>query len=372
MLKIFTISANLAKSTTLVMAIFLSACGGSHSTLDTGNNELNLAATEIIDNTIIPAANRFQQQVGILVSTSENFCSANNTLTENNLTTMQQQWITTNLAWFQLLPYRFGPMVNSLLLPTYTYVDGYRLRGTNYTASMRTKIDNLLADSDTIDASTFSYSTFQFVGLLALEISLFEDAANQSISKTDIIAEYQAQPRKCQLLTGYARELYRRAEIIQQGWTVNYRDSNRSYRDLIINNQLDTLWDDEAVESAIKEITVSVQEYYDHLGLRDISLDVAQLSSSVWAAIESSLTSTEELLRGTSVTTISLNNIMANNRFEQTVALLNENFLTLKTALVEKNSTDMIAAAKIIDGNFKRDIPDALNINLGLNFSDGD
>jgi predicted lipoprotein len=364
-------STRLTRCTALATATLLSACGASDSSLTTGNNELNVAATEVIDNTIIPAANRFQQQASILVSDSAHFCSTNN-LTESNLTELQNQWIETNLAWYQLLPYRFGPMVNSLLLPTYTYIDGYRLRGTNYTASVRTKIDSLLADTSTINAATFSSSTFQFVGLLALEVSLFEDAANQSQAKADIITEYLSNPRKCQLLTGYASELLRRADIIQQGWTTNYRNTNKSYRELIINNQLDSVLNDEAVESAIKEITVSVQEYFDYLGLRDITLDVSPISSSVWAAIGSSLTSIEELLSGTTNTTISLNRIMANNRFEQTVAILNENFSTLRTALDAMNTVDTVAAAKAIDGNFKRDIPDALNINLGINFSDGD
>jgi len=371
MFKFIRISTHLKKCSALATAILLSACGGTDSTLSTGNSELHVAATQIIDNTIIPAANSFQQQAGILVSDSAHFCSTNN-LTESNLTALQNQWVETNLAWFQLLPYRFGPMVNSLLLPTYTYIDGYRLRGTNYTASVRTKIDSLLADTSTINAATFSSSTFQFVGLLALEVSLFEDAANQSTTKADIITEYQSNPRKCQLLTGYANELLRRADIIQQGWTTNYRNTNKSYRELIINNQLDSVLDDEAVESAIKEITVSVQEYFDYLGLRDITLDVSQISSSVWAAIGSSVTNIEELLNGTTNTTISLNKIMANNRFEQTVAILDENISTLRTALDTMNTVDTIAAAKAIDGNFKRDIPDALNINLGINFSDGD
>ena len=361
----------LTRCTVLATATLLSACGASDSTLSTGNTELNVAATETIDNTIIPAVNRFQQQTSILVSDSTNFCSTNN-ITESNLAALQNQWIETNNAWFQLLPYRFGPMVNSLLLPTYTYIDGYRLRGTDYTSSVRSKIDNLLADTSSLDASTFSSSTFQFVGLLALEVSLFEDAANQSQVKADIIAEYLSNPRKCQLLTGYANELLRRADIIQQGWTENYRGTNKSYRDLIINSQLDSVLDDEAVESAIKEITVSVQEYFDYLGLRDITLDAGQLSSSIWTAIDHSLTNVEELLEGTANTSISLNQIMNNNRFEQTVDLLDENIATLKTALGAKNTVDTVAAAKIIDGNFKRDIPDALNINLGLNFSDGD
>ena len=176
----------LRSSALLTTTLLLAACGGSSSYLSTSNTELNIAATEVIDNTIIPAADRFQQQTQNLASESQSFCSSGN-ITTGNLATLKQQWIDTNLAWYELLPYRFGPLVNSEILPTYTFIDSYRLRGTNYIASVRTKIDSLLAGTDTLSESTFSSLSFQFVGLLALEVSIFEDAQNQSINETTII-----------------------------------------------------------------------------------------------------------------------------------------------------------------------------------------
>ncbi len=353
------------------ITFLLTACGGSSSSLTTYNSELNSAASEAIDQSIIPAASRFQSQVNELVTTSEMFCQSENT-TEENLTALQNQWKTSNQAWFQLLPYRFGPLVNSELFPTYTYIDSYRLRGTNYTSTVRNKIDSLLADNEEINEATFSALSFQFVGLLALEISIFEDAASQSATPADIVSEYLANPRKCQLLTGFSKELLRRADIILVGWNTDYRNTGKSYRDLLVNNQLEVLLDDETGEAAIEKITVSVQEFYDYLGLRDLTLDVSQLSGDIWQTLESSLTNTEELLAGTEATNISFNRIMKNNRFEQTVTLLQDNMQTLQIALDEKNTIDMKAAAKILDGNFKREIPEALDISLGLNFSDGD
>ncbi len=355
----------------ICISFLLTACGGSSSSLNSHNSELNIAATEVIDNTIIPAATRFQQQVDQLITDSQNFCITANT-TEDNLTALQNQWQQTNQAWFELLPYRFGPMVNSELFPTYTFIDSYRLRGTDYIATVRTKIDSLLADNSEITAETFSSLSFKYVGLLALEVSLFEDAASQSLVKAGIINEYLANTRKCQLLTGFSTELLRRADIIVQGWNTDYRDTGSNYRELLVNNQLESFLDDETGEAAIEKITVSVQEFYDYLGLRDLTIDVSQLSGDIWQALNASLNNTEELLAGTETTKISFNHIMKNNRFEQTVALLQENFQTLQTALDEENTIDMKSSAKTIDGNFKREIPEALNINLGLNFSDGD
>lgn len=352
-------------------SLLLAACGGSSSSLTSYNSELNIAANEAIEQSIIPAATRFQQQVNNLDTQSESFCEAGN-INEENLTLLQSQWNTSNQAWFELLPYRFGPLVNSELFPTYTFIDSYRLRGTNYTSTVRNKIDSLLAANDELTPVTFSNLSFQFVGLLALEVSIFEDAASQSQEKADIIAEYQANPRKCQLLTGFAKELLSRADTVLIGWNTNYRETGQGYQELLINNQLENLLDDESGESAIEKITISVQEFYDYLGQRDLTIDVAQLSGSIWQALGKSIAGTQELLTGTDNTEISFNDIMEVNRFGQTINLLQDNIQTFQTALEEENTVDMKASAKVLDGNFKREVPEALDVSLGLNFSDGD
>jgi hypothetical protein len=208
--------------------------------------------------------------------------------------------------------------------------------------------------------------------LLALEVTIFEEAANQSTAPSDIVLEYQNTPRKCQLLIDFGQKLLVHADTIHRGWASNYRNTGKSYRDLLVNNQLEEVLDDEAGESAIIKILLSVQEFYDYLGKRNVTTNVAQLSFSVWFALDNALQNTEELLAGVESTTLSFDAVMANNRFEQTIANVKDNIQTLRSALEEKNTIDIKAAAAILDGNFKRDIPEALNINLGLNFSDGD
>jgi predicted lipoprotein len=356
----------------MLTSLLLAACGGTSSSLSTHNTELNIAAIEVIDNTIIPAAYRFQQQVETLVSQSEVFCTTAQ-ITTDNLALLQEQWTKTNFAWFQLLPYRFGPMINSEVLPTYIFIDYHRQRGDNDSETIRSNIDTLIASSsDASYASTLSQMGANSLGLLALEVSIFEEAANQSTAPRDIVLEFQSTPRKCQLLTDFGQKLLVRADTIHRGWASNYRNTGKSYRDLLVNNQLEEVLDDEAGESAIIKILLSVQEFYDYLGKRNVTSNVAQLSSSVWLALDNALQNTEELLAGVESTTLSFDAVMANNRFEQTVTNVKDNIQTLRLALEEKNTIDMKAAAAILDGNFKRDIPEALNINLGLNFSDGD
>ena len=370
MTKFWIPSASLA--TVVLTSVLLSACGATSSSLSSSDTELNIAATEVIDNTIIPAANRFQQQVEILVTDSQSFCTAGN-ITTDNLAALQQQWIDTNLAWYALLPYRFGPMINSEVLPTYIFIDNYRQRGNDAHNTIRGKIDALIAaSSDAAYNAELSTLGANSQGLLALEVALFEDAANESQVASDITTEFLNSPRKCQLLADFGTKLLSRAEDVHQGWTTNYRDTGKSYRDLIVNNQLEVALDDEAGEFAVKKITISMQEFYDYLGKRNVTTNAAQLSDSIWLALDNSLKTTEELLAGTESTSISFDAIMANNRFEQTVLDIKANIQTLRTALEEKNTIDTQAAAAILDGNFKREIPEALDINLGLNFSDGD
>jgi predicted lipoprotein len=358
--------------TTILTSLLLAACGGTGSSLSTHNTELNIAATEAIDHTIIPAASRFQQQVEALVNQSNLFCTTGQ-ITTDNLALLQEQWTKTNFAWFQLLPYRFGPMINSEVLPTYIFIDYHRQRGNNDSDTIRSNIDTLIASSsDASYASTLSQIGANSLGLLALEVSIFEEAANQSTAPSDIVLEYQNTPRKCQLLKDFGQKLLVRADTIHQGWASNYRNTGKGYRELLVNNQLEEVLDDEAGESAIIKILLSVQEFYDYLGKRNVTTNVAQLSSSVWLALDNALQNTEELLVGVESTTLSFDAVMANNRFEQTVTNVKDNIQTLRLALEEKNTIDMKAAAAILDGNFKRDIPEALNINLGLNFSDGD
>lgn len=356
-------------------AILLSACGASDSKLKTFTSEAeisksvaNNAITEVIDQTIIPAANNFKLQAQTLASKNDVFCASGG-ITTANLTAAQNQWQATNVAWFELLPFLFGPMQNGILRPTYSFIDSYRVRGQDKTSDVRVKIKELL--TATIEDNTFSSLNFQHTGLLALEVALFEDIATQSKDVITLINEYTSS-QKCKILTGYSTELLRQATIIQQGWSADYRETGTSYRELLINNQLESVLSDETGDSAIKKVARSVQEYYDYLGKRAVTSSVAAISDSIWQTLEGSLQSTEKLLKGQAATKLSLNKIMENNKSAQTVVNVQDNINTMRSAVQEKNATDMIAAAKTIDGNFKRDIPDALNISLGLNFSDGD
>jgi len=264
-------------------------------------------------------------------------------------------------------------MINSVALPTYSFIDYYRLAHTDSLQTVRSFIDTTLAASSNLNDLFFQIQSARNTGLLALEITIFETADSESSDKADIILEFTNNSRKCELLKGYAKELDRRAQTIHSGWTTDYADSGISYRDLLINNRLEELDDpNEDGQPAISKLTVAVQNYYDYLANRNVTTDIAQLAGNVWQGLEASINSTEQMLMGSTGSKVNVFALLDNGGHEQDVANIKANLQTIQQTISDKNTVDFKAAAAVLDGNFKREIPDGLNVNLGLNFSDGD
>jgi hypothetical protein len=85
-----------------------------------------------------------------------------------------------------------------------------------------------------------------------------------------------------------------------------------------------------------------------------------------------SIDSTKEFLAGTEATLVSLNDLINVGATAADTASIDANLNALSVAINNQNDIDFKAAAAELDGNFKREIPNSLNVNLGLNFSDGD
>ena len=54
------------------------------------------------------------------------------------------------------------------------------------------------------------------------------------------------------------------------------------------------------------------------------------------------------------------------------VELVTENFATARAAAMAEDREGLAAAIGLLDGNLKREVPDALGVELGLTFTDGD
>ncbi|NVK37230.1 MAG: hypothetical protein HWE18_04835 [Gammaproteobacteria bacterium] len=242
------------------------------------------------------------------------------------------------------------------------------------TLTVRNQVESWVNSSTptTITDTYFSLKAASLVGLLPLEVTLFETMDTQSKVAVDLVTEFNAKPRKCQVLTGLTYQLQLHANEILDGWKTDYAQTGISYRQLLQDDHLSELVENEEGDSSISKLTVSIQDYFDYLKNRNITTETGQISASIWQSVEPSLDAIKEVLAGTDDTNLSLNAIMVNNGFEQTIVSVADNVETLRTAIDETNTVSFQAAAGILDGNFKRDVPDALGVSLGLNFSDGD
>jgi len=343
----------------------------SDSNTITHTSELDRAIETMVETTIVSSVNNFQTQVQTLDSQATSFCA--NT-TQANLILIQNQWINAHNAWYQLAPFIFGPLelANAITVPAFWYLDSYRNNGNDYTGTVRTHLTSLLNSEEQISEIDFANQNYNQVGLLALEVSLFERSTDQSQALENITNEFSHSPRKCEIFMAHSQELLRHSTFIQQGWNVNYRDTGKSYGELLLSNQLEAALDNESGDSAISKITVAVQEFYDYLNKRNVSTDVAQLSNSNKQALLASATITETLLSTSSESSQSIYALMAINDHEQDAATISTNIQTFVEAIKNGTDEEIKSAAAALDGNFKRELPDALNVSLGLNFTDGD
>lgn len=60
------------------------------------------------------------------------------------------------------------------------------------------------------------------------------------------------------------------------------------------------------------------------------------------------------------------------NGYDTNITTLKENMEFFKQSITEKNTVNFKGISGDLDGNFKRELPDALGAELGLNFTDGD
>lgn len=345
--------------------LLLASCGGEriNDPVTVTEGSLSTAITQALDYSVLPAVNVFNTASNNLLSASEAFCSAPSA---SLLSNAQAQWKTTATAWFRLAPYRFGPLNDDPVLPEYIYIDSLRLRGTDYTATVRTDIETAISDSSTLDDAYFAAKNFQKVGLLALEITLFETVDTKSTTTSDIVTEFTNTERKCQVLTGLATQLSNRATRVSEQWNNDYDETGNSYRTTFIAGELS-----DGTEPLTLLIT-SVQEYLDYLQQRDVVAITAQKAGIAWPLVEASINEIEQLFSGTDTTTVSFRALMQTSGYQSEIAAVDDNIQAAYDAITAKDSVLFSVAAAALDGNFKREIPDGLEVELGINFTDGD
>lgn len=360
------LNRNLYLCCAIAVTSMCTSCGGQRQNdpVIASPETLSLAIEEAVTNTIIPSIERFEENSNALRAQSDEFC---NTISETHLISLQSQWISTFHQWYRVSNYLYGPASDDIIFPPYTFIDSLRLRGTNYLETVRSEINNNIVGDHALDDAFFNNRTFQNVGLLAIETAIFETAsADHSKTISNIIAEYELEPRKCALLTGLTQALNNKASYIVDGWKNSFMGFEASYESLFISDELDD------GTPAVTQLIVGVQEYLEHLQARNVVNVASPLSEQSWNAISESIDEIETLLNGTDSTAISLLDLMESTGNTNAVEKVRLSIENVRASIAANNVELLEIALGQLDGNFKREIPQSLDVELGINFSDGD
>ncbi|MEM6293661.1 MAG: imelysin family protein [Myxococcota bacterium] len=344
------------------------ACGESGSdpteevvTLPTGSEIMR----DTVETTIVPDVQAFSAEVTDMQTDIDGFCAAPS---EATLATAQDRWRSMVEAWNRVVPYNFGPLDNDIIFPNMIFIESMRQRGSDFTQTVRDGLLRGLEGTDTLDLAYFERQTFDEVGILALEVLLFEDSREgNSTVPADVVADYAATPRKCEYLQGVAARLAVNANDVEQGWTTAFGDSGEPFRETMTGDML------EDGTEPVAALLIAMQQHLDYVKVRKLEaiLD-AQLSGNFYPNVLSMLDAMEELLSQPSEDSFGLFERMEATDNDAEVELVRGNFEAARAAAQAQDREALTAAIGLIDGNLKREIPDALGVELGLTFTDGD
>lgn len=346
------------------MVVLTSSCGGSRENdpVEPTQASLQKSLQQVVDERIVPAAVNFKSAADSYMESADTFCALQD---ESALQQLQQQWRQLNEQWYRLIPYNFGPLKNDVVFPNYMFIDGYRLRGTNYSATVQEEIARVLAQTEALPEHYFENLSFQKGGLLALEILSFV-AADGVQSDQEILFSYFMSSKRCELLIGHAQQMQARAESLVQGWLTDFNSGGTSYRQLFLNDKLP---DD---TPSLTQLLTAVQEYLDYLKQRNVVTTVAKFSNYSWPLVAASLQEIHTLLHGNGKDQFNFVAVMRSSGHEQEAATVTENTAFILASIEQKNASEFAVGVSLLDGNFKREIPNGLDVDLGITFTDGD
>ena len=325
--------------------------------------EIDVAMEQVIDEVVIAGAQRFLSGTDTLVADAAAFCSGGT----NDLAALQTQWEGLQERWFFLANYVFGPLNDNIVSPVFYFIDSLRLRGTDYTETVRAVIAEDISSDQVLDDAYFASKTFQRVGLLALEATLFETATGERSQDIDVItAEFANTPRKCEVLEGLARQLNTQAQYVVDGWLVQHRNSDEPYRTLFLNGETD-----DGTEPLV-QLILGLQEHLEYLQARRVAEITSQLSQHTWEAISAAIDGAEAFLEGNEATTVSIFDVMVARGEGAAVDEVRGSIAAIREAIALEDPAILEVRLGELDGNFKREIADGLGVELGVNFSDGD
>jgi len=348
--------------------LFAVACGGEGGGKASARTNLQPALAASVDGTVVDAFVTFTTSAGELESKIAAFCEAR---TESSLSEAQQQWRDTTEHWNRAALYNLGPLDDDIIVPSILFVESMRQRGTDFTNTVEDAIERDLSSEATLDAAFFEALNFREVGLLALEVLLFQDTTpDHSIALVDVVADFDARARKCAYTEGMAALMKRRAQHIEDGWTTSFLDTGRSFRDLLIEGELRN------GAEPVPELLRAIIRHVEYLRRRKLQAQPdAQLAGSFFDNIRAGIGAIRTFFStdtGVTVEGRTFFAAMEANGFASDVALLNAVLDRADAAAEEENQTAAAVAFSDLELTLRREVPIALRVDLGLTFTDGD
>lgn len=337
-----------------------------------GESVVDAALRSAVDGTIVPATEDFADGTASLETSVTAFCDAP---TEAGLTASQDEWLALARTWNRAGIYFLGPLEEDIITPTMIYIESMRQRGTDYTDTVRDTIDSAMNSSDPLDDAYFDRLAFNRVGMLALEVLLFENSSTEPPS-TDVAAVTQGYvdaPRKCSVLVGMARLLRRQADEVERGWTVEFAGTGRPFRDIVLGDELPN----GAVP--VNAVLLAAIQHIEYLRVRKLDgiLDVAVASSArpdatpFYDNLGSGLDGLEALMEPPGSDS-GFFAAMTARGFENEVTIVRNSFAAAHTAVDAGDRSAASAAYLDLETSFRKDVTLGLGVDLGLTFSDGD
>lgn len=326
-----------------------------------------------VDDTVVPAMEAFSEEAEALAAAVGPFCEDP---AAASLDALRDGWLTTSLAWNRAALYYLGPLDDDPITPAMYFVESMRQRGIDYTDTVRDAMTAAVQGDETLDASFFEALNFNRVGLLALEVLLFEDSprAPGTTELAAVAAGYAESLRKCAYLDGVAGLLRERARDVERGWTESFGDTSEPFRDLLVRGALE---DGALPEQAVLVAMIRHVEYVRARKLEALldarlATEARPDSTPFWANVEAGLAQLEAFLGASGPAAPSFFEVMADRGYPGVAAALQEDIERARSAVRAGDRDAAAAAFATLEDRMRQELPRAVGVNIGLNFSDGD
>lgn len=333
---------------------------GGGTTLPTGAEIMR----DTVQNTIVPAVAAFDAEAQSMLADADTFCASPS---EAGLVDLQTRWRGLSEAWSGVVAYNLGPLDDDVIVPKMIFIESMRQRGTDYTQTVRDGILRGIEGEDALDLEYIDRQTFDEVGMLALEVLVFEDSREgNATAVADVLGDYVASPRKCAYLQAVAELLARDVSEVEQGWTQSFAGAE-AFADTMAGSMLA-----DGTEP-VAALLIALQQHLDYIKVRKLEgiLD-AQLSGHFYVNVLATIDAFDHLLNQPGEDSFGLLERMEATGNTDEVELVRANLDAARAAAQAEDRDALITTLGALDGNLKREIPDALGVELGLTFSDGD